>query len=100
MALNPVYLFRSAGNPGISLPARPLFSGNLTSAVWSCWLHDPNWESAPPQMHNMALDVDDSALAPATWWSFGIVIALGYFVFIYRMFKGKVSLEGSGDHGY
>jgi len=72
MALNPVYLFRSAGNPGISLPARPLFSGNLTSAVWSCWLHDPNWESAPPQMHNMALDVDDSALAPATWWSFGI----------------------------
>jgi cytochrome bd ubiquinol oxidase subunit II len=34
------------------------------------------------------------------WWSFGIVIALGYFVFIYRMFKGKVSLEGSSDHGY
>lgn len=33
------------------------------------------------------------------WWSIGIAIALGYFVFIYRMFRGKVSLS-SGDHGY
>ncbi len=34
------------------------------------------------------------------WWSFGIVIALGYFVFLYRMFKGKVNLAGTGEHGY
>ena len=26
------------------------------------------------------------------WWSFGMALALGYFVFIYRMFKGKVSI--------
>jgi cytochrome d ubiquinol oxidase subunit II len=26
------------------------------------------------------------------WWSFGMVLAVGYFVFIYRMFKGKVSV--------
>ena len=25
------------------------------------------------------------------WWSFGIAIAVGYFVFVYRMFAGKVS---------
>ena len=24
------------------------------------------------------------------WWSGGMVIALGYFVFLYRMFRGKV----------
>ena len=30
------------------------------------------------------------------WWSMGMVLALGYFVFIYRMFKGKVRLESSG----
>ena len=29
------------------------------------------------------------------WWSFGIVLALGYFTFVYRMFKGKVALEGN-----
>jgi cytochrome bd ubiquinol oxidase subunit II len=31
-----------------------------------------------------------------TWWSLGAVIALGYFVFLYRMFRGKVHLEGGG----
>ena len=25
------------------------------------------------------------------WWSFGMPLALGYFVFIYRMFRGKVT---------
>ncbi|HWC17847.1 MAG TPA: cytochrome d ubiquinol oxidase subunit II [Terriglobales bacterium] len=33
------------------------------------------------------------------WWSIGMVIAIGYFVFIYRMFRGKVSLHNEG-HGY
>ena len=27
------------------------------------------------------------------WWSFGVVLAIGYFVIVYRMFKGKVQLE-------
>jgi cytochrome d ubiquinol oxidase subunit II len=30
------------------------------------------------------------------WWSIGIVIALGYFFFVYRIFRGKVRLEGEG----
>jgi cytochrome d ubiquinol oxidase subunit II len=30
------------------------------------------------------------------WWSVGMVLAIGYFVFIYRMFRGKVRLEGEG----
>lgn len=30
------------------------------------------------------------------WWSFGMLLALTYFVVIYRMFRGKVSLEGEG----
>ena len=25
------------------------------------------------------------------WWSFGMALAIGYFVFIYRMFRGKVT---------
>ena len=31
------------------------------------------------------------------WWSLGMAIAIGYFVFVYRMFRGKVSGPG---HGY
>jgi len=34
------------------------------------------------------------------WWTIGTILALGYFVFVYRMFRGKVSLEGTSDHGY
>jgi cytochrome d ubiquinol oxidase subunit II len=31
-----------------------------------------------------------------SWWIIGIVLTLGYFVFIYRMFRGKVKLEDAG----
>jgi cytochrome d ubiquinol oxidase subunit II len=35
------------------------------------------------------------------WWTLGMVLAFTYFVFIYRMFRGKVQVEeGEGSHGY
>ena len=33
------------------------------------------------------------------WWSVGIVLAIAYFFYVYRSFRGKVKLEGS-EHGY
>ena len=30
------------------------------------------------------------------WWAFGMCLAVMYFVIVYRMFKGKVSLAGGG----
>jgi cytochrome d ubiquinol oxidase subunit II len=30
------------------------------------------------------------------WWFFGMLLALTYFIIVYRMFRGKVSLEGGG----
>jgi len=33
------------------------------------------------------------------WWSAGMILALGYFVCIYRRFRGKVRLEAA-DEGY
>jgi cytochrome d ubiquinol oxidase subunit II len=30
------------------------------------------------------------------WWTLGMVLSVGYFIFIYRMFRGKVQLEGGG----
>lgn len=32
------------------------------------------------------------------WWSIGMVIAIGYFVLVYSMFRGKVESQGGG-HG-
>jgi len=31
-----------------------------------------------------------------TWWILGIILALGYFFFLFRMFRGKVRLEDGG----
>jgi cytochrome d ubiquinol oxidase subunit II len=33
--------------------------------------------------------------AGLSWWTLGIVIAIGYFVFVYRMFAGKVRVTPS-----
>jgi cytochrome bd ubiquinol oxidase subunit II len=30
------------------------------------------------------------------WWTFGMLLAILYFTIVYRMFRGKVSLEGEG----
>jgi cytochrome d ubiquinol oxidase subunit II len=34
------------------------------------------------------------------WWSIGMVLAAVYFIFVYRMFRGKVRLEEGSEHGY
>jgi cytochrome d ubiquinol oxidase subunit II len=31
-----------------------------------------------------------------TWWTLGMILALGYFTLLFRMFKGKVRLYGEG----
>ena len=31
-----------------------------------------------------------------TWWIIGMILALGYFTLLFRMFKGKVHVEGEG----
>jgi cytochrome bd ubiquinol oxidase subunit II len=33
------------------------------------------------------------------WWSLGLAIAIGYFIFVYKMFRGKVTLD-SREHSY
>ena len=33
------------------------------------------------------------------WWSIGMLVAVAYFVVVYRMFRGKVRADAS-DHGY
>jgi cytochrome d ubiquinol oxidase subunit II len=34
------------------------------------------------------------------WWTLGMTLALVYFVFVYRIFRGKVRLEQGSEHGY
>ena len=50
------------------------------------------------------ITIDNALSGPHTlhvgliWWSFGMVLAVGYFVLVYRMFRGKVTLDGGYEH--
>jgi cytochrome bd ubiquinol oxidase subunit II len=49
-----------------------------------------------------SLTIENTAASPhglavgLAWWIPGLLLTTAYFVFIYRMFKGKVQLEGDG----
>jgi len=32
------------------------------------------------------------------WWAVGMALAFGYFVFVYRMFRGKLIAEAGAGH--
>ena len=50
----------------------------------------------------LSLTIHNVAAAPyglgvgIVWWTIGFVLAVGYFTYLYRSFRGKVSLEGEG----
>lgn len=46
-----------------------------------------------------ALSGHYSASVGLIWWGFGILLAVGYFIFVYSMFSGKVKLTPDG-HGH
>ena len=56
---------------------------------------------------NPALDItvynahsgEHSLIIGLIWWGLGMAMAIGYFVFVYRMFRGKVTLTGK-ERGY
>src|SRR5215468_3959472 len=46
-------------------------------------------------IHNSAAGHHGLAVG-LVWWTLGMILTLGYFVYIYRTFRGKVQLEGGG----
>ncbi|MGZ4787295.1 MAG: cytochrome d ubiquinol oxidase subunit II [Terriglobales bacterium] len=48
-------------------------------------------------IYNAASGYDSMRLA-LYWWIPGMAIAIGYFVFVYRMFRGKVSVSSGYGH--
>jgi cytochrome d ubiquinol oxidase subunit II len=47
---------------------------------------------------NNAASSDYALSVGLIWWSFGMLLAIGYFIFTYRMFRGKV--DGTTGSGY
>ena len=46
-------------------------------------------------IHNSAAGHHGLAVG-LVWWTLGMLLTLGYFVYVYRMYRGKVQLEGGG----
>ncbi len=51
---------------------------------------------------NLDITVSKALSGPHTlhvglvWWALGMAMAIGYFVFVYRMFRGKVDMKSTG----
>jgi cytochrome bd ubiquinol oxidase subunit II len=72
--------------------------GGAAFALYPSVLPSSNLETPDITIYNAA--AGPYALTyGAIWWSIGMLIAIAYFVLVYRMFRGKVSLE-TGEHGY
>ncbi len=50
-------------------------------------------------IHNTAAGSHGLAVG-FVWWTIAMVLVAAYFVFVYRMFRGKVKLAEGADHGY
>lgn len=101
-----VYLFvaqRRRNDKGAFLASCVYILGMLVGAAFA--LHpyvlpsstDPNYSLT---IYNTAAGAHGLRVG-LVWWGMGMVLALVYFVFIYRTFRGKVRVEeGASGHGY
>src|SRR5581483_835444 len=98
-----MFLFQSKGNEKAAFVSSALYiTIMLVGAVFALYptvlpaSTNPNWSltisNASAPAYGLKIGI--------VWWAIGMVFTLGYFTFVYRMFRGKVSLEAGGDHGY
>jgi cytochrome bd ubiquinol oxidase subunit II len=101
-----LYLFiaeRGKNDKGAFLASCGYIVGMLVGAAFALYplvlpaSTDPSYSLT---IYNTATGAHGMAVG-FVWWSIGMVLATIYFVFVYRMFRGKVRVEeGAGGHGY
>ncbi len=94
-----VILFNVRGNDRAAFLSSSVYIlGMLTSTVFGVY---PNVLPAVNPENSLtiqnAASSDYSQAVGLIWWSIGMVLAAIYFIFIYRLFRGKVRME---DEGY
>jgi len=92
--------FRIRGKDGAAFGGSCVYvSGMLAGAAYGLY---PNLLPASTDP-GYALTIHNSAASSyglsvgIVWWSFGTILAIGYFAYVYRSFRGKVNV--SGDSG-
>jgi cytochrome d ubiquinol oxidase subunit II len=94
---------RSKNDKGAFLASCGYIVGMLVGAAFALYPNvlpastDPAYSLT---IHNTATGTHGMQVG-LVWWSLGMILAAGYFIFVYRMFRGKVRIEeGAGGHGY
>jgi len=94
-ALIAMQYFRAKGRDlAAFLSSTVYIAGMLAGAAFALY---PNLLVASTDP-SYSLTVSNSAAGQygLAWWLIGIALALGYFIYLYRSFRGKVTLEGEG----
>ena len=101
-----LYLFfavRAGNDKGAFLASCGYIVGMLVGGAFALYptvlpaSSDPSYRLT---IHNTATGEHGMRVGFA-WWTLGMVLAAIYFIFIYRMFRGKVHVEeGATGHGY
>jgi cytochrome d ubiquinol oxidase subunit II len=101
-----IYLFvalRSKNDRGAFLASCGYIVGMLVGAAFALYPNvlpastDPTYSLT---IYNTATGAHGMQVG-LVWWVLGMILATVYFVFVYRMFRGKVQVEGGASgHGY
>jgi cytochrome d ubiquinol oxidase subunit II len=98
-ALAAMLYFRAKGRDlAAFLSSTAYITGMLAGAAFAFYPNllvastDPNYSMT---IHNSAAGQYGLAIG-LIWWFIGICLALGYFIYLYRSFRGKVVLESEG----
>ena len=95
------YFMYRARDLGAFLASSAFIGGMLASTAYGLYpflLPSSADPSLGLTIYNTATDHYGLGVALA-WWILGMILAAGYFVFLYRTFRGKVSAASDG-HGY
>lgn len=95
-ALMAIKLFNAKGNDkGTFIASATYLALMLGGAVYGLY---PNVLPAIDPQHSLTIQNAKAGEYGLTvgliWWPIGIIIAIGYFVFLFRTFKGKVQVGG------
>jgi cytochrome d ubiquinol oxidase subunit II len=101
-SLGYLYFAHKRGNEkGAFLASCAYIVGMLAGAAFAIY---PNVLASTGQQYSLTIyntAAGEHGLSVGlVWWTLGMIFAIGYFIFIYHMFRGKVKLGEGDEHGY
>jgi cytochrome bd ubiquinol oxidase subunit II len=96
-------LFRRRGREGAAfLSSTAYITGMLAGAAFALYptLLPASTDAALSLTVHNSKAGDYGLGVGLAWWAVGMALAVGYFVYLYRSFRGKVGLDESEDYGH